>query len=121
MLRGCGSSAACKYSRGVSAVRLWDSLVRFAQVTGVLHALEDGYRIVVTLDTKTAIRTVRDELVPHLLMHNGVPDADWTADQLTQETIGTTLAEQGWEAVSQQPQQESGEWAPPMASYLVRS
>ena len=95
--------------------------MRFAQVTGVLHVLDAGYRIVVTLDTKTAIRTVRDELVPHLLMHDGVLDADWTVDQLTQETIGTTLAEQGWEAVSQQPQLDLGEWMPPVASYLVRS
>ena len=37
--------------------------MRFAQVTGVLHAEPTGYRIVVTLDTKSAVQTVRDELV----------------------------------------------------------
>jgi len=94
--------------------------MRFGQVTGVLHSVDSGYRIVVTLDTKSLIQSVRDELLPELLRHNGNADPEWTVDQLTQETIGTTLAEQGWEVVAYQPQQESSGWAPPMASYLVR-
>jgi hypothetical protein len=94
--------------------------VRFAQVTGVLHSVDSGYRLVVTLDSRTAIQTVRDETVAHLLIHDGSPDADWTVDQLTQETIGTILAEQGWEVVAHQPQEASNDWSPPMASYLVR-
>ncbi len=95
--------------------------MRFAQVTGMLTPQSVGFRIVVTLDTTSAIQTVRDEHLTDLLLHEGKPDADWTVDQLTQETIGTTLAEQGWEAVAHQPQPESSEWTPPMATYLVRS
>lgn len=95
--------------------------MRFAQVTGMLTTGAIGFRLVVTLDTTSAIQTVRDEQVAELLFHDGKPDADWTVDQLTQETIGTTLAEQGWEAVAHQPQPESSEWTPPMATYLVRS
>ena len=94
--------------------------MRFAQVTGVLTTSSVGYRIVVTLDTTSAIQTVRDEPVPELLFHQGIADTDWTVDQLTQETIGTTLAEQGWEVVAHQPQPDSREWTPPMATYLVR-
>jgi len=94
--------------------------VRFAQVTGVLHSIDGGFRLLVTLDLKTAVQPVRDETVAQLLVHDGSPDPNWTVDQLTQETIGTTLAEQGWEVVAHQPQLESDEWAPPMSSYLVR-
>lgn len=94
--------------------------MRFGQVTGVLHGDEGGYRIVVTLDVKTSIQTIRDEPVPNLLVRDGKPDANWTVDQLTQETIGTTLAEMGWEAVAQQTQPEASAWSPPIASYLVR-
>lgn len=94
--------------------------MRFAQVTGVLQQVDGGYRILVTLDSKSAIQTVRDEIVPRLLTHNGEADAEWTVDQLTQETIGTTLAEAGWEAVAHQPQPEAEEWTPPMSTYLVR-
>jgi hypothetical protein len=94
--------------------------LRFAQVTGVLEAVEGGYRILVTLDSKSTVQTVRDEVIPGLLTHQGQPDAEWTVDQLTQETIGTTLAEAGWEAVAHQPQAEVDQWAPPMSTYLVR-
>lgn len=94
--------------------------MRFAQVTGVLYPDASGYRIVVTLDTRSGVQTVRDERIAELLIHDGEADASWTVDQLTQETIGTTLAEGGWEAVAQQPVAESDEWSPPVASYLVR-
>lgn len=94
--------------------------MRFAQVTGVLHNTPGGYRIIVTLDTKHAVQTVRDELVPNLLTHDGRSDPEWTVDQLTQETIGTTLAEMGWEVVAEQTQPDSDAWGSPTASYLVR-
>ena len=73
-----------------------------------------------TLDTRTAVETVRDEPVPALMLRDGVPDAFWTVDQLTQETIGTTLAERGWEAISMAESDPSDDWRPPMAVYLVR-
>lgn len=94
--------------------------MRFAHVTGVLHITETGYRIEVTLDTRTSLRVVRSEHVPALLFHDGREDADWTVDQLTQETIGTALAEEGWEAVAQQPRDEASDWSPPISTYLVR-
>ena len=94
--------------------------MRFAQVTGVLHTTDTGYRIEVTLDTRTSLRVVRNEHVPDLMFRDGRADADWTVDQLTQETIGTTLAEEGWEAVAHQPCDESGAWSPPVSTYLVR-
>lgn len=94
--------------------------MRFAHVTGVLHTTETGYRIEVTLDTRTSLRVVRSEHVPALLFHDGREDADWTVDQLTQETIGTALAEEGWEAVAQQPRDEASTWSPPISTYLVR-
>jgi hypothetical protein len=86
----------------------------------MLLTVEDRYRIVVTLDTKVAVTTVRDELIERLLVRNSLADPEWTVDQLTQETIGTTLAEQGWEVVAHQPQPVSAEWSPPTATYLVR-
>ncbi|MEZ4505533.1 MAG: hypothetical protein R2848_06615 [Thermomicrobiales bacterium] len=55
-----------------------------------------------------------------MMLLDGKEDADWTVDQLTQETIGTTLAEEGWEAVAHQPCDESGAWSPPVSTYLVR-
>ncbi|MEZ4532211.1 MAG: hypothetical protein R2835_01550 [Thermomicrobiales bacterium] len=94
--------------------------MRFAQVTGALHTTETGYRIEVTLDTRTSLRVVRNEHIPALMLLDGKEDADWTVDQLTQETIGTTLAEEGWEAVAHQPCDESGAWSPPVSTYLVR-
>lgn len=94
--------------------------MRFAQVTGVLHSVEGGFRIIVTMDNQASVQTVRDEFVPQLMMRNGEPDPDWTVDQLTQETIGTTLAERGWEVVAFQPQPELSGWTVPLVSYLVR-
>jgi hypothetical protein len=94
--------------------------MRFAQVIGVLYPDGSGYRLVVTLDMKSDIKTVRDERIARLMTLDGVSDPRWTVDQLTQETIGTTLAEQGWEVVAQQPNVER-ESALPIASYLVRS
>ncbi len=114
------TGATRKYSRALSVARSREPTVRFAQVTGVLHSDRNGFRIVVTLDDTTSVLTIRDEFVPSLLTQRGTPNAGWTVDQLTQETIGTTLAEQGWEVVAMQPQPETDEWSLPLASYLVR-
>jgi hypothetical protein len=94
--------------------------MRFAHVTGILFTDRDGHRIEVTLDDRRTVVTVRDERVHELLIWKGVPDAWWTVDQLTQETIGTTLAEQGWEAVSESELDPESRSGPPMAVYVVR-
>ena len=96
-------------------------MMRFAHVTGILFSDREGYRFEVSLDDRRTVVAVRDERIPDLLMRNGVPDPWWTVDQLTQETIGTTLAEQGWEAVSETERPPNAEFGLPTAVYLVRS
>ncbi len=96
-------------------------MMRFAHVTGTLFSDRDGYRIVVSLDDRRTIVSIRDERIPELLSRNGVPDPWWTVDQLTQETIGTTLAEQGWEAISETERPADSDSGLPTAVYLVRS
>lgn len=94
--------------------------MRFAHVTGTLHTEPEGYRIEVSLDTRTSVEVVRDEPIAALMLRDGIPDPLWTVDQLTQETIGTTLAERGWEAISMTESDDAEGWRPPMAVYLVR-
>jgi hypothetical protein len=95
--------------------------VRFAHVTGMLRADPEGrYRILVTLDTRSRVSTVRDEVIDRLMVHEGSPDPFWTVDQFTQETIGTTLAEQGWEAISLASGDSDDRTGPPVVVYLVR-
>ncbi len=95
-------------------------MMRFAHVTGLLHTEADGYRIEVTLDTRKSVQVVRNERVPQLMLRDGKPDPYWTVDQLTQETIGTTLAEQGWEAFASTEGTRGEEWGPPTVVYVVR-
>ncbi len=77
--------------------------MRFGRVEGVVTpVIVDGcklLRLVVWLDTGTRIETVRDELLTPLRDVDTFADLVWHADQWTQETIGTTLAERGWEAI----------------------
>jgi len=77
--------------------------VRFGRVEGVVTPLvSDGrtlLRLVVWLDTGTGIETVREEILHPLRGVDDFADLVWHADQWTQETIGTTLAERGWEAI----------------------
>jgi hypothetical protein len=77
--------------------------VRFGWVEGVVTPVErDGallLHLVVWLDTGRTLETVRDETLPPLRDVAGFADLAWHADQWTQETIGTTLAERGWEAI----------------------
>lgn len=94
--------------------------MRFGQVTGILHRQPDGYRIEVVLDTRTSVTTVRNEVIPELLLRNGERDAQWTVDQLTQETIGVDLALQGWEAIAQGDIAQDPNLDAPMVMYMVR-
>ena len=77
--------------------------MRFGRVEGVVTPDESAgelrLRLVVWLDTGRRIETVREELLAPLRPVSGFADLVWHADQWTQETIGTTLAEQGWEAI----------------------
>lgn len=94
--------------------------MQFAHVIGTLIEDAAGYRILVTLDDRARVTTLRDDRIPALMRNGGVPDALWTVDQLTQETIGTDLAEQGWEALAAVETDVDAELGPPTVSYLVR-
>jgi hypothetical protein len=77
--------------------------MRFGRVEGVVTPVETAgglrLRLVVWLDTGRRLETVRDETLAPLRAIAGFADLVWHADQWTQETIGTTLAERGWEAI----------------------
>jgi hypothetical protein len=77
--------------------------MRFGRVEGVVTPIEsDGQmmlRLVVWLDSGRRLETIRDETLAPLRAIAGFADLVWHADQWTQETIGTTLAERGWEAI----------------------
>ena len=96
--------------------------MQFAQVIGTIFAGESSYRIVVALDFRTRIETIRVETVDHLLTLNGVADLRWTIDQYTQETIGNDLALQGWEAIAeaQSRRDDVPQEGVASVSYLVR-
>ena len=77
--------------------------MRFGRVEGVVTPVEregqTALRLVVWLDTGSQIETVREETLAPLRHVSGFADLVWHADQWTQETIGTILAERGWEAI----------------------
>ena len=77
--------------------------MRFGRVEGMVSPVfADGrtlLRLAVWLDTGTRIETVREEILVPLRGVDTFADLVWHADQWTQETIGTTLAERGWEAI----------------------
>ena len=77
--------------------------MRFGRVEGVVTPIvSDGrtrLRLVVWLETGTRIETVREEILAPLRSVDDFADLVWHADQWTQETIGTILAERGWEAI----------------------
>lgn len=104
--------------------------MRFGRVEGIVSPIErDGVlalHLVVWLDTGRRIETVRDETLTPVRPVENFADLVWHADQWTQETIGTTLAEQGWEAIAagDLPVAEEGEEAnvlPRSAPYSVRN
>jgi hypothetical protein len=77
--------------------------MRFGRVEGVVEPVDaDGrtlLRLVVWLDTGSRLETVREEVLAPLRRIDAFTDLVWHADQWTQETIGTILAERGWEAI----------------------
>jgi hypothetical protein len=80
--------------------------MRFGRVQGHGRVLESGpdmrLSLVVLLDSGHAPLVVMDAAVPWLEF--GPPgDLGWQVDQRTQEAIGTVLAAEGWEAISQDP------------------
>jgi hypothetical protein len=76
--------------------------MRFGRVQGHGRLLSDEGTVstVVVLDSGRAARVIIDASLPWLDF--GPPgDLGWQIDQRTQELIGTVLAEEGWEAISQ--------------------
>jgi hypothetical protein len=76
--------------------------MRFARVQGHGSLSDDGRSIalVVALDSGSRSEIIREESVPWLDF--GPPaDIEWQIDQYTQELIGSVLAEDGWEAISE--------------------
>jgi hypothetical protein len=104
--------------------------MRFGRVEGTVTPMEAGdrllLRLVVWLETGSRIETVRDETLPPLRPVRGMADLLWHADQWTQETIGTILAEQGWEAIAAGDPPDPAELTEPgalprSAPYAVRN
>ena len=102
--------------------------MRFGRVEGTVTPIstagELSLHLVVWLDTGRRVDTVRDEVLSPLRPVETFADLVWHADQWTQETIGTTLSEQGWEAigVGEVPGDETGcNLVPRSAPYAVRN
>ena len=95
--------------------------MRFARVTGNVVANDDALDLTVTLDTGRSVTSVRSERVPALGVGELAADLNWQADQYTQETIGNELAEQGWEAIAEQPASERVPGIGVSSTYTVRN
>ena len=98
--------------------------MRFGRVEGVVTPEPDGrLHLVVWLETGTRVETVRDEVLAPLRPLATFADLVWHADQWTQETIGITLAEQGWEAIGagDLPGEDDGAQLARSAPYAVRN
>jgi hypothetical protein len=78
--------------------------VRFGRVQGhgqrVTRGDQTMVSLAVMLDSGSTVTVVRDETLPWLSF-GPEDDVVWQVDQLTQEAIGTTLADSGWEAISE--------------------
>jgi len=78
--------------------------MRFGRVQGhgqrIVRNDQPMVSLAVMLDAGSSVRVVRDGTEPWLDF-GPVDDVAWQVDQLTQETIGTTLADEGWEAISE--------------------
>ncbi|MBX3069858.1 MAG: hypothetical protein KF883_05105 [Thermomicrobiales bacterium] len=81
-----------------------------------------GLRVEVTLESGSSLRVVRDECVSLPDAMTALHDLRWWADQFTQETIGTTLAEAGWEAIAaaEEPDQQRATSGSATVTYVVR-
>jgi|SRR3954447_23766301 hypothetical protein len=75
--------------------------MKFARVQGHGSRSDSGaIRLVITLDNGTRSEVVRQETLPWLEF-GPAGDVAWQIDQYTQETIGSQLADLGWEAISE--------------------
>ena len=78
--------------------------MKFARVQGHGRLIdtpgEGSLSLVVTLDDGRRVEMVRSETVDWLEF-GPAGDIGWQIDQYTQETLGSTLAGEGWEVVSQ--------------------
>ena len=76
----------------------------------------------VVLDSGSSATVVRDDTVPWLAF-GPADDVIWQIDQLTQETIGTILAELGWETVSEDETQRGSteDGLSHSSAYVVRN
>ncbi|CAA9551223.1 MAG: hypothetical protein AVDCRST_MAG73-2939 [uncultured Thermomicrobiales bacterium] len=96
----------------------------FGRVEGVAEPANDGgdaLRVIVTLETGQGLRVVRDDVLAPVRPLKTMADAYWHADQWTQETIGTTLAEEGWEVVGAgEPPEPRADDVPRSSTYAVR-
>jgi len=99
--------------------------VRFGRVQVVVTPTGEGdaLRLTVWLETGQRVETVREETLLPLRPVETFDDLVWHADQWTQETIGITLAEQGWEAIGagDLPGEEDGAQLARSAPYAVRN
>lgn len=96
--------------------------MRFGRVQGHGRRLGNKISIAVVLDAGNSARVVRDETVEWLTF--GPPDdIVWQVDQLTQETIGTVLAAEGWEPISEEttPRSSLPDGLGHSAVYFVRN
>jgi hypothetical protein len=99
--------------------------VYFGRVEGVVVPVRRGaetwLRLTVYLETGSRLDVVREQILAPLRPLSTAADLSWHADQLTQETIGTDLAAQGWEVIGggEPPVPEPGELAR-SATYAVR-
>ncbi|MGD9712949.1 MAG: hypothetical protein AB7V46_12890 [Thermomicrobiales bacterium] len=78
--------------------------MRFARVHGRVFgssSCDDGLVLMVTVEEGHQFRTVRHECISPLPLNAQDHPLRWWADQLTQETIGTVLALDGWEAIAE--------------------
>jgi len=77
--------------------------MRFMAVQGIGYwtgsDMPRSLHILVTGDDRKTVTTLRDEIV-HVLDGDRAADLVWQIDQYTQETIGVTLAAEGWEVFS---------------------
>ena len=100
--------------------------MRFGRVQGhgrkIIQYGEPMVSLAVMLDSGSSVSVVRDETVPWLEF-GPVGDVVWQIDQLTQETIGTTLAEDGWEPFSEDEtgRGETGDGLSHSAVYVLRN
>lgn len=100
--------------------------MRFGRVQGhgrkVVRNDREMISLAVMLDAGSSVTVVRDETIDWL-QFGPAEDVVWQVDQLTQETIGTVLASDGWEPVSEDESRrgESDDGLSHSSLYVVRN